>query len=129
MKKDVQPGDDFDNFVNGKWVESVELPSDRTRWGSFIELRELSEQRLHKIMDELIASKPAPGTDAARVAAAYSAFMDTDAINAAGLGPARPYLDRIRSEEHTSELQSLMRISYAGFCLNKNKIQKQKTIP
>src|SRR3546814_1952314 len=27
-----------------------------------------------------------------------------------------------RSEEHTSELQSLMRISYAVFCLNKNKI-------
>src|SRR3546814_1163742 len=28
---------------------------------------------------------------------------------------------RRRSEEHTSELQSLMRISYAGFCLKKNK--------
>src|SRR3546814_9412660 len=36
--------------------------------------------------------------------------------------------DRVRSEEHTSELQSLMRISYAVFCLkNKNKklIQQQ----
>src|SRR3546814_7439827 len=32
----------------------------------------------------------------------------------------RPFLDR--SEEHTSELQSLMRISYAVFCLKKNKI-------
>src|SRR3546814_5708420 len=29
-----------------------------------------------------------------------------------------------RSEEHTSELQSLMRISYAVFCLNKNKEQQ-----
>src|SRR3546814_4955669 len=29
--------------------------------------------------------------------------------------------DRIRSEEHTSELQSLMRISYAVFCLKKKK--------
>src|SRR3546814_1506224 len=29
--------------------------------------------------------------------------------------------DEFRSEEHTSELQSLMRISYAGFCLNKKK--------
>src|SRR3546814_1717663 len=34
-----------------------------------------------------------------------------------------------RSEEHTSELQSLMRISYAGFCLkNKTTIQKKTTI-
>src|SRR3546814_6846746 len=40
--------------------------------------------------------------------------------------PATPFL---RSEEHTSELQSLMRISYAVFCLKKkNKIQKTTTI-
>src|SRR3546814_7832077 len=32
-----------------------------------------------------------------------------------------------RSEEHTSELQSLMRISYAVFCLKKKKIQEKKT--
>src|SRR3546814_5199099 len=32
----------------------------------------------------------------------------------------------LRSEEHTSELQSLMRISYAVFCLKKKKINKQK---
>src|SRR3546814_3988233 len=32
----------------------------------------------------------------------------------------------LRSEEHTSELQSLMRISYAVFCLKKKKTKKQK---
>src|SRR3546814_9443343 len=35
--------------------------------------------------------------------------------------PAAPH-PNTRSEEHTSELQSLMRISYAVFCLKKNKI-------
>src|SRR3546814_2446672 len=34
---------------------------------------------------------------------------------------ARGKFDRIRSEEHTSELQSLMRISYAVFCLKNKK--------
>src|SRR3546814_6692588 len=34
---------------------------------------------------------------------------------------------RNRSEEHTSELQSLMRISYAVFCLKKNKLHKHET--
>src|SRR3546814_8216965 len=38
-----------------------------------------------------------------------------------------------RSEEHTSELQSLMRISYAGFCLKRQKLAPQhsytKTLP
>src|SRR3546814_4140962 len=36
----------------------------------------------------------------------------------------RKLLELIRSEEHTSELQSLMRISYAVFCLKKKKKQK-----
>src|SRR3546814_6278469 len=34
---------------------------------------------------------------------------------------------KVRSEEHTSELQSLMRISYAVFCLKKKKKKQQKT--
>src|SRR3546814_5559135 len=41
--------------------------------------------------------------------------------------PGHQHLDRRRSEEHTSELQSLMRISYAVFCLKKKKIQNEKT--
>src|SRR3546814_7445516 len=36
----------------------------------------------------------------------------------------RLLLDAVRSEEHTSELQSLMRISYAVFCLKKQKRKK-----
>src|SRR3546814_2044559 len=36
--------------------------------------------------------------------------------------------DDVRSEEHTSELQSLMRISYAVFCLKKKKHQKVQSI-
>src|SRR3546814_5322813 len=38
------------------------------------------------------------------------------------LGGGRGWTERLRSEEHTSELQSLMRISYAVFCLNKQRI-------
>src|SRR3546814_2872696 len=41
-----------------------------------------------------------------------------DAVERRRLGPAR-----IRSEEHTSELQSLMRISYAVFCLKKKNTE------
>src|SRR3546814_7985672 len=37
------------------------------------------------------------------------------------------HADPIRSEEHTSELQSLMRISYARFCLKKNTTTPQKS--
>src|SRR3546814_5059233 len=40
---------------------------------------------------------------------------------ASGLGPLAPQSRGRRSEEHTSELQSLMRISYAVFCLKKKQ--------
>src|SRR3546814_7930443 len=43
------------------------------------------------------------------------------------VAPSRipPPNSRVRSEEHTSELQSLMRISYAVFCLKKKQIKKK----
>src|SRR3546814_7285556 len=43
-------------------------------------------------------------------------------------GWLRTYIALPRSEEHTSELQSLMRISYAVFCLKKKKSQRSHTI-
>src|SRR3546814_2846012 len=43
-----------------------------------------------------------------------------------GRGPVAGAAGPVRSEEHTSELQSLMRISYAVFCLKKKKTKKYK---
>src|SRR3546814_9322602 len=42
-------------------------------------------------------------------------------------GPGQVLVRQTRSEEHTSELQSLMRISYAVFCLKKKKIIEHET--
>src|SRR3546814_9274669 len=42
------------------------------------------------------------------------------------MSPDAVHVDGVRSEEHTSELQSLMRISYAVFCLEKKKKKKKK---
>ena len=95
VDKAVKPGDDFDAYVNNGWKAAHEIPADKTRIGSFQELSDLSEQRLHGILDGLIATPQAPGSDDARIAAAYKAYIDVDAINKAGLAPAQPYLQRI----------------------------------
>src|SRR3546814_3911990 len=50
---------------------------------------------------------------------------DPAAGRGGGAGGPGGRLRRRRSEEHTSELQSLMRISYAVFCLNKNNTLKK----
>src|SRR3546814_7886920 len=55
---------------------------------------------------------------------------DLGPIGSNGLANPRDFLTpNARSEEHTSELQSLMRISYAVFCLKKKKSKKQRTTP
>src|SRR3546814_7988935 len=57
-------------------------------------------------------------------AAAQDRLWLFDVLRRAGRGRASEFLgpsDTTRSEEHTSELQSLMRISYAVFCLKKKK--------
>ncbi len=95
MDMSVSPGDDFYNYVNGTWMAEFEIPADRTRYGSFTLLAEKSEQRVHFIIEDLADAKPDAATLEGKVAAYYNAFMDTDAIEAAGLTTAQPYLDRI----------------------------------
>ena len=52
MDKTVKPGDDFFKYVNGKWVETTEIPSDRVRWGSFDELRQNTDRDALAILKE-----------------------------------------------------------------------------
>ncbi len=104
MDKSVHPGDDFFRYVNGTWYDEFDMPADRTRYGSFTLLREKSEQRVKFIIDDLAEAKPDAATLEGKVAAYYNAFVDTDAIEAAGLAPAQPYLDRIAAIETSEDL-------------------------
>src|SRR3546814_7269804 len=55
----------------------------------------------------------------------YLILVTDIALNSHGLEPFIPQVLRSRSAEHTSELQSLMRISYAVFCLKKKNTTQQ----
>ena len=103
----VKPGDNFYAFTNGKWLDSFVIPADKSRYGSFDLLAEKSEQRVRKIIDDLAAEKPATDTPAGKIAAYYNAYLDTDAINAADLAPAQPYLDRINAVQSLDDLAVL----------------------
>src|SRR3546814_10873161 len=66
-----------------------------------------------------------------RVGSSYGPMLDWSAPGRLTFSSRRggaASMDLYRSEEHTSELQSLMRISYAVFCLKKKKHYKNKTI-
>ena len=107
MDTSVHPGDDFFRYVNGTWYDEFEMPADRTRYGSFTLLREKSEQRVKFIIDDLAEAKPDPSTLEGKVASYYNAYVDVDAIEAAGLTPVQPYLDRIQAMESKEDLVRL----------------------
>jgi len=104
MNTDIHPGDDFFAFVNGGWYDTFEIPADRTSYSSFSLLAEKSEQRVKFIIDDLSAAQPDPSTLEGKVAAYYTAYVDTDAIEAAGLAPVQPYLDKIAAIESQEDL-------------------------
>src|SRR5438094_5026561 len=69
MDKSVKPGDDFFRYVNGKWAATAQIPADRTSYGSFAMLRDLSELRVHEILERFAADKHLkPGSDEAKIA-------------------------------------------------------------
>ena len=108
LDKTVDPGDDFFAYANEKWLEANPLPPEFSRFGAFNLLREKSTSDVKTLVDELVAKDPASlSADEKRIVDAYNAFLDTAAIDAAGLAPAKPYLDRIESAGTLAELATL----------------------
>ena len=73
------------------------MPDDKTRYGSFTVLSDKSEARVKTIIEELASAKPNIETMEGKVAAYYNAFLNVDAIEAAGMAPVQPYIDRINA--------------------------------
>jgi putative endopeptidase len=91
----VDPGDDFYAYVNGKWARENPIPAQYGRYATFNFLDEKSKSDVKVLIDQLVASNPAPGTMERRIVDAYDAFLDTAAIDARGLTPVYPYLTRL----------------------------------
>ena len=115
MDTSVSPGEDFFAYVSGKWAENTEIPSDRSSYGSFLALRDLSESRVHKLVESYQLGDPATDGDAAKIAALYHGFMDEQAIEALGAQPLQPYLDAIRNVSDKEEIAHLMGAQNGGF--------------
>ncbi|NQX94278.1 MAG: M13 family metallopeptidase [Erythrobacter sp.] len=108
LSSEIAPGDDFFGYVNQNWLDANPLPSSFGRFGAFTLLGEKSTTDVKALMDELVAKDPASLTsDEARLVAVHNAFLDTDAINAAGLAPAQPYINAIVGASSMDDLAML----------------------
>ncbi len=115
MNRDVRPGEDFFAYVSGNWAKTTEIPADRSSYGGFAVLRDLSEARLRKLVEGYALGDPATGGDTAKIAALYRGFMDEATIEALGTRPLAPHLDAIRAAKDRTALAELMGRQNAGF--------------
>jgi putative endopeptidase len=100
----VDPCQNFYQFACGNWIKNNPIPADQARWGRFSELEEHNREILHQILEE--AARPDPGRDAVtqKIGDYYAACMDVNAIDAQGLKPLEPVLERIRNLKDKAQL-------------------------
>ena len=116
MDRSVKPGDDFFRFVNGKWADSTEIPADKTSFGAFVMLRDVSEAQVHALLDQWAADKKLkPGSDEAKVAAVYRTFLDEAAAEKLDSKPIDPHLAAVRKAENHADIARLMARSQSSF--------------
>ena len=104
----VKPGDDFFVHANGAWDKATEIPADRASWGAGQIVAERVDKQVADLIKGLEASSPAPGTEAAKIAAFYGAFMDEARIEALGTAPLKPGLTRIAAIDDRHALSAYL---------------------
>src|SRR6266513_511238 len=91
----VKPGDDFEEYANGGWRKTAEIPVDRASTGAGFEVFERAEKRNADLVRQVAAGNPQPDTPEGMIAAYYAAFMDTANIEKRGLDPLKEKLREI----------------------------------
>jgi len=114
----VRPGDDFFAYANGAYFARTAIPADLTWYGTVNILRDLSEARVHGLLEEAAATAPvAPAAtdEQGKIGAFYNAFMDEKTIEAKGAAPLQPDLAAIRTAGDREALTVLMGQGCHGF--------------
>ena len=91
----VRPQDDFFNYVNGGWLKTAKIPSDKSSWGSFNQLREDTDNNSMNILKEILKSKYPAGSEGQKIQALYTTYTDWNKRNALGISPIKADLDKV----------------------------------
>jgi putative endopeptidase len=102
----IKPGDDFFAYANGAWLKATEIPAGKARWTVRDEISELTRQQLLKLLDD--ASAAPAGSTARKVADFRAAYLNEAAIEAKGIAPLKPMLDRIELVRDKAALTRLL---------------------
>ena len=104
MNPDIRPQDDLFGHVNGRWLDTTDIPSDRSSWSAFVVLADQSEARVKAIIEELAQSTHEHGSNEQKIGDLFASFMDEEGVERAGADPIRPALGAAREVASVEEL-------------------------
>ena len=106
MDRQVKPGDDFFDYVEGNWLRGHPIAADKVGAGYNYELPDEIELQVRAIIEHE-AAQPSDST-AKKVGDFYAAWMDEAGIEARGVAPLKPYLVAIEGVRTRDALVRLM---------------------
>lgn len=108
MLSNVAPGDDFYAFASGTWEKTTEIPADRARYGVFDMLSLEVEEQVNALILQAAESGGYAGSNNQLIGDLYASWMNEEQIEAAGLTPVLPFLERIAALSSHDEAALLM---------------------
>ncbi len=105
----------INDHINGNWAKAVQIPADRTTWGSFELLNEMSLERTHTLAEEAAkgADAAAAGSIEQKLGWFWRTGMDEVAVNKAGAAPIADTLKRIDALSKPADVVAFLRDTHA----------------
>ena len=99
-----KPCADFWRYANGTFLDKNPIPARYPLWGTMSIVREGNKERMRTILEAAALAKNVAGSDQRRLGDLYGSCMNTAAIDARGLQPLKPELDRVAAIQSVKEL-------------------------
>jgi len=116
MDRQVKAGNNFFFYADGDAISRIVIPGDRSSWGSFALLAELSENRVKAILEDASAHVDLePNGSDGRIGAFFKAFLDTATVEKLGATPLKGDLDAVRAVDSRDALAALMGKAPSGY--------------